>query len=182
MDCRLGSLGRGGCFAALLRCLLLLADGGSLADALPPYFGGCFATVIVLLSGCFATYGYFELGGCFATIHLGFAAMVMLFGGCFATISCFVLATVFCAGPALRVAFVWVESLGCPPCVACCYLYYRCVFSLVCVFLQYFSFISPLCSCIGQALFDRIKIVYITAFLMKNIFKHGCEKNIAKAR
>ena len=105
------------------------------------------------------------------------AAVVVLFGGCFATISCFVLATVFCAGPALRVAFVWVESLGCPPCVACCYLYYRCVFSLVCVFLQYFSFISPLCSCIGQALFDRIKIVYITAFfLMKNMFKHGCEK------
>ena len=105
MHCHLGSLGRGGCFVALLRCLLLLADGGSLADALPPYFGGCFATVIVLLSGCFATYGYFVLGGCFAAIPLGFAAMVVLFGGCFATISCFVLATVFCTGPALRVAF-----------------------------------------------------------------------------
>ena len=57
------------------------------------------------------------------------------------------------------------------------------VFSRLCVFLQYFSFISPLCSCVGQALFDRVKIVYITAFfLMKNMFKHGCEKNIAKAR
>jgi hypothetical protein len=62
----------------------LLADGGSLADALPPYFGGCFATVVVLFGGCFATYGYFELGGCFAAIPLGFAAMVVLFGGCFA--------------------------------------------------------------------------------------------------
>ena len=38
-QCRLRCLGRGGCCAAQLRCLLLLADGGSLAlaDALPPY-------------------------------------------------------------------------------------------------------------------------------------------------
>ena len=37
LHCRPGSLGRGGCFAVLVRCLLLLADGGSLAlaDALP---------------------------------------------------------------------------------------------------------------------------------------------------
>ena len=122
MHYHLGSLGCGGCFATLLRCLLLLADGGSLADALPPYIDGCFAAVIVLLGGCFATYGYFELGGCFAAIPLCFAAMVVLFGGCFATVSCFVLATVFCAGPALRVAFVWVACLECPPppCFFCC--------------------------------------------------------------
>ena len=63
MHCRLGSLGRGGCLAALLRCLLMLAYGGLLADALPPYAGGCFAAVIVLLGGCFATCDYFELGG-----------------------------------------------------------------------------------------------------------------------
>jgi len=41
----------------------MLAYGGSLADALPPYAGGCFAVVIVLLGGCFATCDYFELGG-----------------------------------------------------------------------------------------------------------------------
>ena len=139
MHCHLGSLGHGRCFAALLRYLLLLADGGSLADALPPYFGGCFATVIVLLSGCFATYGYFELGGCFAAIPLGFAAMVVPFDGCFATISCFVLATVFCAGPALRVAFVWVACLECPPppCFFCCLWPFV---SLYVLFLQFFLF------------------------------------------
>ena len=70
MHCRLGSLGRGGCFAALLRCLLMLAYGGLLADALPPYASGCFAAVIVLLDGCFATCDYFELGGCVAVISL----------------------------------------------------------------------------------------------------------------
>ena len=178
MHCRLGSIGCGGCFAALLRCLLLLADGGSLADALPSYFGGCFATVIVLLGGCFATYGYFELGGCFAAIPLGFAAMVVLFGGCFATISYFVLASVFCAGPAPRVAFVWVACLECPPppCFFCCLWPFV---SLSVFFLQCFFFVSPLCSCVVQVLFGRNKVVSVTAFfLMKNVLRHGREKNV----
>ena len=30
--------------------------------------GGCVAAVFVLLGGCFATRGYFELGGCFAAV------------------------------------------------------------------------------------------------------------------
>ena len=72
--CRLGCLGRGGCFAALSRCPLMFADGGllDLADALLLYFfsGGCFTVVIVLLGGCFATGSCFELGGCFAAILL----------------------------------------------------------------------------------------------------------------
>ena len=44
-------VGRGGCFASVI----MLS-------------GGCFATV--LFGGCFATCGYFEFGGCFAAITL----------------------------------------------------------------------------------------------------------------
>ena len=34
-------------------------------------------------------------------------------------------------------------------------------------------------SCVGQALFGRIKIVYVTAFfLMKNVLRHGREKEV----
>ena len=59
------------------------------------------------------------------------------------------------------------------PSVACCCS----VLSFSFVFLLYFSVFSPLCSCVGQALFGRIKIVYVTAFfLMKNVLRHGCEK------
>ena len=55
------------------------------------------------------------------------------------------------------------------------------VFSRVCVrlcaFFQCFSIFSPLCSCVGQVMFGRIKIVFVTAFfLMKNVLRHGCEK------
>jgi len=59
LHCRPGSLGRGGCFAVLVRCLLLLADGGSLAladalplcscclvDALPPVVTSCLADAL----------------------------------------------------------------------------------------------------------------------------------------
>jgi len=57
--------------------------------------------------------------------------------------------------------------------VLCC----RGVFSLLCAFRQCFSVFSPLCSCVGQVLFGRIKIVFVTAFfLMKNVLRHGCEK------
>ena len=54
------------------------------------------------------------------------------------------------------------------------------VFSRVCVcFFQCFSIFSPLCSCVGQVLFGRIKIVFVTAFfLMKNVLRHGREKKI----
>ena len=47
------------------------------------------------------------------------------------------------------------------------------VFSRLCVhFYQCFYFFSPLCSCVGQALLGRIKIVSVTAsFLMKNVLR-----------
>ena len=42
-------------------------------------------------------------------------------------------------------------------------------------------FFSPLCSCVGQVLFGRIKIVFVTDFfLMKNVLRHGREKNTLK--
>ena len=61
-----------------------------------------------------------------------------------------------------RVLFVFCVLLCC---CSCC----RCVVSFVCIF--FFSvFFSFLCSCVGQALLDCIKIVSITAsFLMKNV-------------
>ena len=47
----------------------------------------------------------------------------------------------------------------------------------VCAFLQCFSIFSSLCSCVGQALFGRIKFVSVTDFfLMKNVLRHGREK------
>ena len=50
-------------------------------------------------------------------------------------------------------------------------------FFSVCAFFQCFSVISSLCCCVGQVLFGRIKIVFITAFfLMKNVLRHGREK------
>ena len=81
------------------------------------YLADAFVVVVVLFGGCFATDVYFELGGCFAAIPLGFAAMVVLFGGCFAIISCFVLPHlwhlwrqfILCAGSTLRVVLVRVE-------------------------------------------------------------------------
>ena len=144
------------------------------------YLADAFVVVVVLFGGCFATDVYFELGGCFAAIPLGFAAMVVLFGGCFATISCFVLATVFCAGPALRVVFVWVACLECPP-PPCFFCYLWPFVSLYVLFLQFFFFVSPLCSCVVQVLFGRNKVVSVTAFfLMKNVLRHGREKIISK--
>ena len=45
-------------------------------------------------------------------------------------------------------------------------------------FFSLFSIFSPLCSCVGQALLGRIKFVSIIAsFLMKNMLRHGREKN-----
>ena len=129
---------------------------------------------------------FFFSGGCFA-------AVVVLFGRCFATDWCFVLAllaslaTVYplYAGLALRVAFVWVAGLECPP-LLCFFSCHSVVFValaicvFVCTFLQCFSIFSPLCSCVGQALLDRIKIVSVAAFfLMKNLLRHGCENKIS---
>ena len=52
------------------------------------------------------------------------------------------------------------------------------VVSRLCVFFQRFSIFIPLCSCVGQTRFGRIKIMSVIAFfLIKNVFKHGCEKN-----
>ena len=55
------------------------------------------------------------------------------------------------------------------------------VFFYLCVcFFSVFFIFSFLCSCVGQTLLGHIKIVCVTAFLlMKNMFKHGREKNTA---
>jgi len=46
------------------------------------------------------------------------------------------------------------------------------------VFSSVSLFFSPLCSCVGQVLFGRIKIVFVTYFfLMKNVLWHYREKN-----
>ena len=56
-------------------------------------------------------------------------------------------------------------------------------FSSVSVFFQCFSIFSSLCSCVGQIVFGRIKIVSVTAFfLMKNVLRHGREKKIISYR
>ena len=62
---------------------------------------------------------------------------------------------------------------------ACCISGY----GRMCACLYFFfsvSFIfSPLCSCVGQVLFGRNKFVSVTAFfLMKNVLRHGREKEI----
>ena len=47
------------------------------------------------------------------------------------------------------------------------------------MFFQCFSIFSPLCSCAGQDLLDRIEIVSVTTFfLMKNVLRHGRKKKI----
>ena len=146
--------------------------------------GGCFAAIIMLLGGCFATGSCFELGGCFTAVLLLWR-MLCRRGRTFWWMFChrFVLAllaslaTVYplFAGSALRVAFgwqVWSALLFLALAV--------CVF--VCTFLQYFSVFSPLWSCIGQVLFGHIKSVSVTAFfLMKNVLWHGREKKICTA-
>ena len=79
------------------------------------------------------------------------------------------------------VAVVWVylvsgcSALSSPCCLLLSVL--LCVLACVCVF-QCFSVFSPLCSCVGQALFGRIKFVSVTVFfLMKNVLRHGREKD-----
>jgi len=105
-QCRLRCLGHGGCCAAQLRCLLLLADGGllalvdallsyscSLVDALPPVVTSTLADALPL---------FLYAGGYFATV-------VVLFGGCFATVSCFMLALLGIFGDNF---FVQVQLFG----------------------------------------------------------------------
>ena len=59
----------------------------------------------------------------------------------------------------------WVERVVLPVVLAA-----ACVvgvsFFCVCAFFHCFSVISPLCSCVGQALFGRIKIVSVTVFFL----------------
>jgi len=185
-QCRLRCLGRGGCCAAQLRCLLLLADGGSLAlaDALPPYSCSLVDALppVVTSSLADALPLFLYAGGYFA-------AVVVLFGGCFATVSCFKLALLgifgdnflcrssssggFCLGGLCGESSPSVLPLL----PACCFSGY----GRVCACLYFFfsvSFIfSPLCSCVGQVLFGRNKFVSVTAFfLMKNVLRHGREK------
>jgi len=186
MQCRLRCLGRGGCCAAQLRCLLLLADGGSLAlaDALPPYSCSLVDALppVVTSSLADALPLFLYAGGYFA-------AVVVLFGGCFATVSCFKLALLgifgdnflcrssssggFCLGGLCGESSPSVFPLL----PACCISGY----GRMCACLYFFfsvSFIfSPLCSCVGQVLFGRNKFVSVTAFfLMKNVLRHGREK------
>ena len=54
------------------------------------------------------------------------------------------LATVFCAGPALWVAFVWVACLECPPppCFFCCPLVVLVATAVLCVCLYFFFSVS----------------------------------------
>ena len=61
----------------------------------------------------------------------------------------------------------------------CCLLLYVLSLCLVCVcFFSVSLFSFLLCSCVGQTRFGRIKIMSVIAFfLIKNVFKHGCEKN-----
>ena len=82
--------------------------------------GGCFASVIVLFGGCFATCGCFEFGGCFAAFPLLWQMLCRLgrairsmFGHRLVLRACSPLAslaTVFRASPALRVAFDWCKD------------------------------------------------------------------------
>jgi len=186
MQCRLRCLGRGGCCAAQLRCLLLLADGGSLAlaDALPPYSCSLVDALppVVTSSLADALPLFLYAGGYFA-------AVVVLFGGCFATVSCFKLALLgifgdnflcrssssggFCLGGLCGESSPSVFPLL----PACCISGY----GRLCACLYFFfsvSFIfSPLCSCVGQVLFGRNKFVSVTAFfLMKNVLRLRREK------
>ena len=68
---------------------------------------------------------------------------------------------------------LWVELVVFPMLLAAVRVV--AVFSRLCVhFFQCFSIFGPLCSCVGQVLFGRIKIVFVTAFLlMKNMLRHG---------
>ena len=113
--------------------------------------GRCFAAVIVLFGGCFATCGYFEFGGCFVAVPLlpnalppwlcySIDASPPSRASCCSFLAS--LAIDFCAGPALRVAFVWVACLECPPppCFFCCLWPFV---SLSVFFLQCFFFVSP---------------------------------------
>ena len=73
------------------------------------------------------------------------------------------------------VSLVGWSALSSPCCLLLSVL--LCVLACVCVF-QCFSVFNPLCSCVGQALFGRIKFVSVTAFfLMKNVLRHGREKD-----
>ena len=88
------------------------------------------------------------------------------------------IATVLCAGLALRVAIVRAACFEGPPpsCFFCCPRL-RPFVSLFLLFLQCLFFFSPLCSCVGQVMFGRNKIMSVTVFfLMKNVLRHGHEK------
>ena len=53
----------------------------------------------------------------------------------------------------------------------------------MCAFLQCFSFLSPLCSCVGQSLFGLIKIVFVIAFfLIKTVLRHDHKKRKKKKK
>ena len=112
----------------------------------------------------------------------------MVVGGCFAA-GILVLRRRLCnhsdvtslfVGPVVSV--VWVplvcglSALFSP----CCLLMSMLLLGfLACVCVSsVFLFFSLLCSCVSQALFGLIKIVFVIAFfLMKNVLRHGREKN-----
>ena len=137
----------------------MLCRCSGLADALPPpscwlkfVSGGCFAAMVGRSSGCFATF----------VRPLIFVPWTLLF---------------LLAGSVVGLWLVVWVMLFVIPVLLCCCSWCLYVFLSVCMFFQCFSIFSPLCSCVGQVMFGRIKIVFVTAFfLMKNVFRHGCEK------
>ena len=85
----------------------------------------------------------------------------------------------FFAGSVIKV--VWVSMVHglsvLPSRVACCCMYCRCIFSLVCVFFSVSLFLV-LCALVSvKPLFDGIRIVFVIAFfLMKNVLRHDRKK------
>ena len=143
-------------------------------DALPPLNGCAFWWMLCHLLvwvDALPLWFVFSFGGCFAAGDLGAVTKAVQPLCCWVSICRFWFWR-WCG-------HLWFVGCGacCSPRVACCCACCGCVFSRLCAFFQCFSVFSPLCSCVGQVLFGRIKNVFVTAFfLMKNVLRHGCEK------
>jgi len=149
----------------------------------------------VFFGGCFATGGYFEFGGCFAAIPLRWRILCrrgrairwmlrhrLVLHACspwHLWRQCFLCRSSssggFCLGGLCGESSPSVLPLLPAYCIS--------GYGRMCACLYFFfsvSFIfSPLCSCVGQVLFGRNKFVSVTAFfLMKNVLRHGREKEI----
>jgi len=118
-------------FHIVVLVALVVAD-----DALPQFLypGGCFAAVVMLFGGCFALFR--------ASCLLSIGILV------------YPLCRFISSGDLL---FGWKFGVSSPCCLLspCC----RCVF--LCAFLRCLSVVSSLCTCVGQVVFGRIKIVSV---------------------